>query len=89
MLKAAVQTGLGDVLQDAVDDVVTQLLLVGHALFQMLGRHLEGLAHAGDAGDVLRTGAVACFLAAAVDQVLGPDALAAVQAPIPLGPLNL
>ena len=52
MLKAAVQTGLGDVLQDAVDDVVTQLLLVGHPLFQMLGRHLEGLAHAGDAGDV-------------------------------------
>ena len=89
MLKAAVQTGLGDVLQDAVDDVVTQLLLVGHALFQMLGRHLEGLAHASDAGDVLSTGAVACFLAAAVDEVLGPDTLAAVQSAHALGAVEL
>ena len=89
MLKAAVQTGLGDVLQDAVDDVVTQLLLVGHALFQMLGRHLEGLAHASDASDVLSTSAVACFLAAAVDEVLGPDALAAVQSAHALGAVEL
>ena len=45
----------------------------------------QGLANAGDAGDVLRTSAVACFLAAAVDEVLSPDALAAVQGAHTLG----
>ena len=86
---AAVQAGFGDVLQHAVDDVVPQLGLVGHALVQMGGGDLQGLAHGGDAGHILGACAVAGLLAAAVDQVLGPDALAAVQGAHALGAVEL
>ena len=89
VLQTAVQAGFGDVLQDAVDDVVPQLLLVGHPLFQIGRGHLQRLAHTGDAGDVLSTGAVAGLLAAAVDEVLGPDALLAVQCAHALGAVEL
>ena len=86
---AAVQACLRDVLQDAVNDVIPQLLLVCHALFQMRGSHFQCLAHTGDTGNVLGTGAVAGFLTAAVDQVLGPYALAAVQHAHALGAVEL
>ena len=89
MLNAAVQAGFGDVLQDAVDDVIAQFLLMSHALFQMAGGQLQSLAHTGDAGHVLGAGAVAGFLAATVDQVLGPDALLAVQRTHTLGAVEL
>ena len=82
---AAVQAGFRDVLQHAVDDVVPQLGLVGDALVQMGGGDLQGLAHGGDAGHILGACAVAGLLAAAVDQILGPDALAAVQCAHALG----
>ena len=84
---AAVQAGFRDVLQHAVDDVVPQLGLVGHALVQMGGGDLQGLAHGGDAGHILGACAVAGLLAAAVDQVLGPHALTAVQGTHALGAL--
>ena len=86
---AAVQAGLGDVLEHAVNDVITQLFLVGHPLVQMGDGHFQGLAHTGDTGHVLGAGAVAGLLAAAVDQVLGPDALAAVQCAHALGAIEL
>ncbi len=89
VLQTTVQAGLGDVLQDTVNDVIPQFLLVGHPLFQMLCGHLEGLAHTGDAGHVLGAGAVAGLLAAAVDEVLGPDALAAVECTHTLGAVEL
>ena len=89
MLQAAVQAGLGDVLEHAVNDVITQLFLVGHPLVQMGDGHFQGLAHTGDTGHVLGAGAVAGLLAAAVDQVLGPDALAAVQCAHALGAIEL
>ena len=52
---AAVQAGLGDVLEHTVDDVITQLLLVGHTGLDLSGSHFKSLAHASDAGHVLRT----------------------------------
>ena len=89
VLQAAVQAGLRDVLEHAVNDVITQLFLVGHPLVQMGDGHFQGLAHTGDTGHVLGAGAVAGLLAAAVDQVLGPDALAAVQCAHALGAIEL
>jgi len=89
MLRAAIQACFGDVLQHAVDDVVPQLGLVGHALVQMGGGDLQGLAHGGDAGHILGACAVAGLLAAAVDQVLGPHALTAVQGTHALGAVEL
>ena len=89
VLQAAVQAGLRDVLEHAVNDVITQLFLVGHPLVQMGDGHFQSLAHTGDTGHVLGAGAVAGLLAAAVDQVLGPDALAAVQCAHALGAIEL
>ena len=59
---AAVQAGLGDVLEHTVDDVITQLLLVGHTGLEIGGSHFKSLAHASDAGHVLSTCTVAGFL---------------------------
>ena len=86
---AAVQAGFRDVLEDAVDDVIAQLALVGHALIQMRRGDLQCLAHGSNAGHVLGACTVAGLLTAAIDQVLGPYALTAVQCTHALGAIEL
>lgn len=88
-LRPLIQAGFRDVLEDAVNDIIAQLALVGHALIQMRRGGLQCLAHGSNAGHVLGACTVAGLLTAAIDQVLGPYALAAIQGTHALGAVEL
>ncbi len=62
---------------------------MGHRRIEDGRSHLQCLAHASDAGHVLSACTVAGFLTAAIDQILGPYALAAVQGAHALGAVEL